>query len=317
MSPQPHRPARFGARRSTPGAGMLLALYPAAWRRRYGDELDALIVDMHADGGRAPWRARVDLIASAARVRLQGSGGADRRIRSGSSLVLWAWALLVLAGAIVVKTSEHWQRALPAHAGSGAHAAFDGLTVAAIVCAVLIAGGIAMMLPAAARFLREGGWHVLRTRALTAIALTVVVVPALVALAVWAHGLTVAQRNGHDAVYGAAVVCWAVLAAACLLAWTSVATRCARELRCPRGVLRVQGLIAPVVAIAMIAMTVATGAWWAVVGHDAPGALTGGSAAAHPSALVPQLVLAATLMVVASVIATIGAARADVALGEL
>ena len=40
-------------------------------------------------------------------------------------------------------------------------------------------------------------------------------------------------------------------------------------------------------------MTVATAAWWAVVGHRAPAALTGGSAAAHPSALVPQLVIAA------------------------
>ena len=104
---------------------------------------------------------------------------------------------------------------------------------------------------------------------------------------------------------------------ACLLAWTSVATRCAQELHCPRTVLRAQGLIAPVVAIAMVAMTVATGAWWAVVGRHAPAALTGGSAGAHPSALVPQLMLAAALMVVATVMAMIGAARADVALGEL
>jgi hypothetical protein len=231
--------------------------------------------------------------------------------------VLCAWALFVLAGAIVVKTSEHWQRALPAHTGAGAHAAFDGLAVAAIVSAALVASGITMTLPATARFIREGGWRALRGRALTAFALTAVVVPALVAISVWAHGLTVAQRNGHDAGYRAAVVCWAMLAAACLLAWTSVATRCARELRCSRRVLRAEGLIAPLVAIAMVAMTVATGAWWAVVGHDSPAALTGGSAGGHPSALVPQLVLAAVLMIVATVVAIIGAARADVALGEL
>ncbi len=317
MSPQPRRRPRTGARRPTPGAGMLLALYPAAWRQRYGDELDALIVDMHAGDRRGRWRVRADLIVSAARVRLHGSGGADRRIRSGSSLVLWAWALFVLAGTIVAKTSEHWQRALPPHAGAGAPAAFDGFVAAAVVSAVLVAAGIALMLPATARFIRDGGWRVVRGRALIAIALTAVVVPALVAIGVWAHGLTVAQRNGHDAGYGAAVVCWAGLAAACLLAWTSVATRCAREVRCRRGVLRAQALIAPVIAIAMIAMTVATAAWWAVVGRDAPGALTGGSAGAHPSALVPQLVLAAVLMVAATVIATVGAARADVALGEL
>ena len=306
-----------GGRGPTPGAGMLLALYPAAWRRRYGDELDALIVEMHADGGRARWRVRADLVVSAARVRLQGGGDPGQRIRSGSSLVLWAWALFVLAGAIIVKTTEHWQQALPARTGSGAQAAFDGLAVAAIVCAVLIAGAIAMMLPATARFVRDGGWPLIRTRALTAIVLSVIVVPALAAISLWAHGLTAAQRNGHDALYGAAVLCWAALAAACLLAWTALATRCARELQTPRATLRVQALIAPVVAIAMVAMTVATGVWWVVVGHDAPGALTGGSGAAHPSALVAPLVVAVVLMLVATVVAAVGAVRADVALGEL
>ncbi|HEX3757385.1 MAG TPA: hypothetical protein VHW23_01705, partial [Kofleriaceae bacterium] len=172
-------------------------------------------------------------------------------------------------------------------------------------------------LPAAARFVRDGGWPVIRTRALAAVAVTAGVVPALVAISVWANGLTVGQRNGHDAVYGAAVVCWAGLAAACLLAWTAVATRIARELRCRRTVLCAEALIAPVVAIAMAAMTVATVAWWAEVAHRDPAALTGGAAAAHPSALVPALALAAVLMVVATALAAVGAVRADHALGEL
>jgi hypothetical protein len=317
ISPEPRGGTPIGTGRSWPGAGMLLALYPGAWRRRYGDELDALIVDMHGDGGRGRWRVRADLIASAARVRLHGGGDAGRRIGGGASLVLWAWALFVLAGAILVKTTEHWQAALPAHAGTGAHVAFDVLTVAAIVSAVLVAAGIALVLPATARFARDGGLRVVRSRALVAIALTAVVVPGLIAIAVWGHGLTVAQRNGHDALYGAAVVAWAALGAACLLAWTAVATRIARELRCRRAVLRAQALIAAVVALAMAAMTVATGAWWAIVGHRAPGALIGGSAAAHPSALAAPLVLAAALMVAATVIAVLGSVRAEVALGEL
>jgi hypothetical protein len=317
MSSEPSGRPPAKPRRLVPGAGVLLLLYPAAWRRRYGDELDALIVDMHADRGRARWRIRSDLIASAVRVRLQGPGGAGQRIASGGSLVLWAWALFVLAGGIVAKTSEHWQRVLPGHAGPAAHVAFDGLTVAAIGSATLVAAGIALTLPAAARFLRDGGWPRVRMRALAAVALTAAVIPALVAIGAWAHGLTDAQRNGHDAVYGAAVLCWGALAAACLLAWTAVATRIASELRCRRGVLCAQAVIAPVVAIAMAAMTAATLVWWAIVARRSPAALTGGSLAAHPSPLVPQLALAAVLMVVATCIAGIGAARADAALGEL
>jgi hypothetical protein len=309
------RPTKL--RRLVPGAGMLLLLYPAAWRRRYGDELDALIVDMQADRGRERWRIRADLIASAIRVRLQGPGDAGRRIVSGGSLVLWAWALFVLAGAIVAKTSEHWQRVLPGHAGPAARVAFDGLTVAAIGSAALVAAGITLTLPATGRFLRDGGWPRVRTRALAAVALTAGVVPALVAISAWAHGLTDAERNGHDVLYGAAVVGWGALAAACLLAWTAVATRIAGELRCRRGVLCAQAVIAPVVAITMAAMTIATLAWWAIVARRSPAALTGGSTAAHPTALVPQLALAALLMVVATCIAAIGAARADAALVEL
>ena len=108
-----------------------------------------------------------------------------------------------------------------------------------------------------------------------------------------------------------------MLGAACLLAWTSVATKIASGLRCSRAVLRAEALIAPVVAGAMAVMTVAAAAWWAIVGHDHPAALTGGSTAAHPSAVVPQLVIAAALMFTATVIAGVGAVRADVALAEL
>jgi hypothetical protein len=37
-------------------ASGLLRLYPAAWRARYGEELQALLVESSA-GGRVPWRA--------------------------------------------------------------------------------------------------------------------------------------------------------------------------------------------------------------------------------------------------------------------
>jgi len=301
--------------RFTPGPTTLLALFPAAWRRRYGDELDALILDMHADGRRTGAHLQLDLLRAAARERLRGGGDPGRRMRGGASLVLWAWALFVVAGAIVAKTSEHWQQALPGQAA--AHVAFTAFTVIAVVVAAAIAGGVAIPLPAVWRLVREGGWPRLRRRVAWASGLTVTAAMATVALVVWAHGLTPADRNGHDQLFATGFVAWGVLVVACLFAWTAVATRIVADIRCDRTVLRVQAWLAPGVAFAMAAMTAAMLVWWAVVGARSPGALTGGSAVAHPSPLVPELALAAVLMVVATVIAALGAVRADLAYTEL
>jgi hypothetical protein len=318
-SPGPHRPVNRPRVRSAPGPIALLALYPAAWRRRYGDELDALILDMHADGRDTGWRVRADVLRAVAREHLGGGqrGDPSRRIEGGASLVLWAWAVFVLAGAIVAKTTEHWQRSLSGHPASIAEVAFGGLIVVAAAAAVLVAAGIALTLPAAIRLLREGGWSRIRSRTLVAAALTVAAVAATIVLVAWAHRVTVLDRNGHDSLYAGVFLCWAALVGATVLAWTAVATGIARGLRCGRAVLCAHALLAPVVTVLMAVMTAATVAWWAIVGHNSPAALTGGASAAQASAIVPQLVVAGALMLIATTIAAVGAARADAALPEL
>jgi hypothetical protein len=318
-APDPDGPAR-GPRgsRPLPGPTRLLIFYPAAWRRRYGDELDALILDMHADGRDTGWRLRADLLRGAVRQRLLGFGGDPAsRIRGGASLVLWAWALFVLAGALVAKTSEHWQQGMPAHPNQLADAAYAGLTAVAVVTALLVAAGIAVTLPAATRFLRAGGWRAVRGRATLAVGLTAATALATAGLVAWAHRVSPAGRNGSDGLYVAGFVAWALLGAGALLAWTSLATRIARGLECRRAVLRTQAVIAALVAVAMAAMTAATVIWWATVAGNSAAALTGGSDVAHPTAVVPQLVIAAALMVAATGIAVSGAARADLALHRL
>jgi hypothetical protein len=302
------RHARRARRRFTPGPTTLLALYPAAWRRRYGDELDALILDMDADGRNTGTRMRVDLMRAAARERLR-AGDPSRQVRGGASLVLWAWALFVIGGAILAKTSEHWQQALPG--ASAAHVAFSVLKVVAFAGSAAVAAGIAITLPSAWRLLRSGGWARIRARGLLALLLSAGLVAATIAISTWAHGLSSAQRNGHDHIYAAAFVAWGALVAACQFAWTSLATRIAADVACERAILRVQARLAPAVAIAMAAMTLAALVWWAVVGSRAPGALTGGSTLAHPSPVVPTLVVAAVLMVAATVVAVVGATRAE------
>ena len=287
-------------------AGRLLRFYPKGWRVRYGEELRALIVDM-SDGGRVAWRMRADVATAGVRERLRGGGIGDAR--GGGRLVLWAWALFVLAGAIVAKSSEHWQSELPAGGHAAATAAFTALVAIAIAASVLVLAGIALAVPSLVAFLRAGGWPRVRAPILAAGALTVALGAATVALAAWAHGLTPRARNGHDALYGAAFLTWVALAAASLLAWTRAATFTADQLSLSPTTLQLHARLARAVAFAMATMTAATIVWWAVVASS-PAALTGGPPSSHASAAVPSLIVAVIVMLLATGLGGVGARRA-------
>ena len=287
-------------------AERLLRWYPAAWRDRYGEEMTGLIVDM-SDGRRLSWRLRADVAAAGARERLRVRGG---DARSGGRVVLWAWAIFVLAGMIVAKTSEHWQSALPAGGHPVASVSFVALTVLGAATAVLVLAGIALTIPSLIALLRSGRWPQIRRWILTAATLTTVLVAATAGLAAWAHGLTPHARNGHDALYGAAFFAWAALAATTVLAWTKAATATADRLNLSSTTLQLHARMTTVIAILMALMTAATVAWWVAVAIVAPGALTGTPAAPHASPVVPALIMAAVLMTVATTLATAGARRA-------
>ena len=144
---------------------------------------------------------------------------------------MWAWALFILGGAIVGKSTEHWQSAMPAGAGhSAATAAFDVLTGGAVLTGVLVLAGIGLALPSMLGWLRGGGWRHIRGPIVTAAWLSAAVVVATIGLVAWAHGLTAHARNGRDGAYRIAFLAWAALCAATLLAWTSAAARTARHL---------------------------------------------------------------------------------------
>lgn len=300
-------------------AGRLLRCYPRRWRSRYGEELQALVVDM-SDGGRVSWRMRADLACAGLRQRLRAAGvGADgtpdAQARGGAGLVLWAWALFVFAGALVQKTSEHWQQGLP-----GGHrvasVAFDVLIGVAVLASLLVLAGIALAAPSLLRLLGDGGWPRIRRRIRTAGVATVIVIAATVGLVLRAHGLSAHQRAGADAVYAGAFAVWALLGLGVLLAWTAAAVRTERCLQLPVRRLGVQVRLAAVVAGAMGVMTAATAVWWIAVGERAPAALTG-SHAVHASAAVPQLILALVLMLLASGLSGFGARQATRSLPAL
>lgn len=290
----------------------LLRLYPPSWRRRYGDELETLILDM-SGSERVPWRIRTDVAVAGARERLGAAGlggdSPDARVRGGASLVLWAWALCVVAGAIVQKTSEHWQQALPTGSHTAATVAFDSLVGVAIAAAVVVAVGVALTLPALRRCVRGGGWAQIRRPVTRAMALTAVFAGATVGLVAWAHGLSPRDRQGHDAAYALVATAWALLGAGTLGSWTLAATRTAARLALPDSLLRLEARLASTVAAALGVMAAATAVWWVSVADVAPTALTG-SLGTHSSAFVPQLVVAMMLMLAAVALGVAGARRA-------
>ncbi len=275
----------------------LLLFYPRPWRERYGEELLA-VVEAASGGGRVPVRIRLDVIRAGLAQRLRSSGlvgdevPPEARAKAGLALVLWAWALFVLAGVALQKTSEHWQSAVPHADRAVPAAAFDGVVVAAAIGSAFVLLGVALAARPLHAFLRSGG----RPRWRPAALLSVLTAAVLVAVVAWAHHLTAAQRNGGDRFYGGAFLLLAACAAGSLAAWTHLGATTARRLSLETGTLRLEARIAAVVTWTMAAMTGATVVWWASVAGAAAPAST--------------MIVVAAAMVFASCLAGAGTVRA-------
>ncbi len=88
-------------------ARLALALYPLAYRRRYGEEMESLL----EDGGATPATV-IDLTRGALRAHLRpepgvaGAVGAEERLRGGLAVVLGCWLVFAVAGLALYKTTE-------------------------------------------------------------------------------------------------------------------------------------------------------------------------------------------------------------------
>jgi hypothetical protein len=293
----------------------LLQCYPPRWRARYGEELQALIVE--ASGGRrVPWRMRLDITLAGGRERLRASGLAGdslppaERSRAGVLLVLCAWMLFVVAGFGVEKFSEHWRSVTPASRLGLPAGAFDVLVGAAVTGTVLVLGGVACVAPSLASYLRGGGWRAIRHAVIRAALSTSLAVAVTLALAAWAHRLSSAQRNGHDLAYAIGFAGWALLMLACVVTWTSAGVTVARRIEFSARLLRCEVWLAVAVTATMAAMTVATIVWWVALADAAPWFFADRPAGSTASALVPQLVFALLLMLVATSLGMAGVLRA-------
>ncbi len=275
-----------------------LRWFPRPWRARYGAELSALLEHLDAFE-RSSWTTRFDLARAGLRERLRilapGPLPPEEKAREGAILVLYAWMLFVVGGFALAKLSEHWQavtspaeRPLPAHA-------FDVLYVAAGIGSALVVIGVAVSLPALFSLLRRGGWIEIRRPVIRALVLSALALGLTIGLSRWAHSLTPAQRNGSDGLYNAAFAAWLSVGVSCLFAWAVAAASVARRLELAPVARQLESLLAVGVGISMLVMTTAAMVWWAAL--------------ANVASIEPNMLVASMLIVSATALGLIGAAR--------
>ncbi len=218
--------------------------------------------------------------------------------------------LFVLGGFGVQKASEHWAAVTPLARQGLPAAAFDVLVVGAAVGSTLVLVGVAVSLPGLMALIRRGGWTEIRRPIIRAVSVSLLAVVATFGLVAWAHSLTPAARNGHDAIYSGAFLAWVMLFAACLFAWAVAAAATARRLSLPAGLLRLEVWLGVSVSVSMSVMAIATAVWWAALANAAPWFFEGRPVGSTASALTPNMIVPTMLMLCATLLGLTGATRA-------
>jgi uncharacterized membrane protein YidH (DUF202 family) len=286
----------------------ILRWYPPSWRQRYGEELTALMEDAYGVGPLPP-RVRVATARSGLveRVRASGLGpsAADQspeaRSRRGSLLVLCAWALCVIGGAMFAKLNEHWDAGLARPDRVLPTVGYDVVQGAAALGALIVLAAGLLVAPTFLRALRQDGWSLVRrqVRAVTVIAGSTLVLMA--PLVVWAQHLSTRQRNGGLDIYTAAFLAVGLGLVATVGAVTSATVSLVQAVHLPRRSLHRLGRLALLMSGVMVALLAGLTLWWATLAADAPSALGGPVPA--------DLVVAGLLMVLGCVTAVVGARR--------
>ncbi len=246
-------------------ARQALRLYPLAYRRRYGDEMRALLDDQ-------PPRPRtvLDLIRGAVRAHVRpadapaGVVDAGDRVRASTSGVLLCWVFFAAAGFGYYKTTEDAPFAAVGRAHQllrDAHLAVQVLAVTASVTVVL--GALPLIFSALKQARRNPALR--RTVALPCL-------PVLVFGALTAAVLAIAHAQGpnHTADAGYAIaVAWGIAGLAC---GASCVLACRAALfSTPAGVRQLRAALAAgtVITVAMLAIATVTAVYAIALAADA------------------------------------------------
>jgi hypothetical protein len=286
-------------------ARLALALYPLAYRRRYGEEMAALVEDQ----GSSP-RVVADLARGAMRAHLRPEPAVARsldggdRVRLGISAVLVCWALFGAAIVAFAKTTEGhgFVAAAAAHPLlGGAHLALGLLFV--LASAAFLLGAVPLVALALAQARRRPG---VRRAALAAAGCVAALIVATAALVLVANGHPAPSEGARAAILAG----WACVAIACALGCAVAARRGLFAAAMPAGALRLAAACAAVLAAAMVAIALATLAYLVgLVASATALAASPNGPLGTPDTRV-SLLLVLVVMAAAAVPAALGAARA-------
>ncbi len=292
----------------------LLRWYPPSWRARYGDEFVTLLED-RLGGTPATMRLRLSVAYAGVRERSYGSGfigarsSASAQRRTGSLIVLVGWAAMMIGGAGLAKTAEHFSPALPVKSRFVARFAYDMTAVAGVTGTLLVLAGAAVALPAFIRFLGANNWSRVRgaiERALIAIGVLIV---ATAGLAFWAHHLNDAQRNGANHLYSVSFLAFVLLVVVTLglLTWAGVGAATKIDLS-PR-VLHLEQYFAYGVTLASSVAFGGATIWWIQISRHAPWFFNAARAGVATSPWSLNMVLTAIVMALGTATALWGSSR--------
>ncbi|MHB2000181.1 MAG: hypothetical protein ACYCSI_08345 [Solirubrobacteraceae bacterium] len=287
--------------------------YPASWRARYGDELADLI--LATSGGGVPWRTRIDMLRSGGVERVRrfglGSGSApNARVRAGALITLCGFAIFLVGAAVFQRFAENWQELKGPVSVPAAGDAILATKILAPLAALAVLCGILLALPGALGVMVKERWMTARVPLRWALRLSVAAVASLALIAIWAHGLSASQRNGHDTAYEIGFSAMALIYVACLATWTIAALSIATRIELGPRMARVQAWLAASVGLAMLAIAAASGVWWATLAQRLPWVLHGLSVAGPASPVTRPLLVSGGLIALGAAIGACGGAIA-------
>jgi hypothetical protein len=295
-------------------ARLSLDLYPLAYRRRYGDEMRALLDDRPATQ-----RIVLDLIRGALVAHLHPENGpagavdATDRVRASASGVLMCWVLFAAAGSAFYKTTEDQPFSAAGHVHPllrDAHVGVQAVALAASGMVVLAA--LPLILAAVAWARREPGrW---RTVALPIVPVIVFAILTAVVVAI-AHGR---GANAHPSGAGSGLaVVWGIAGLACGVA-CALACRAAL-FATPVAPSRLRAALAygAFVTVAMFLIAAATATYAIALATDAASVAAESNGPFQVLSVTASLILVTIVMVFAALLAATATRRGWRVRGEL
>lgn len=286
-------------------ARLALGLYPLAFRRRYGDEMDALLEQTPTRMGTV-----LDLIRGAALAHVRPTAAATDlvdppdRVRASVSGVLACWVLFVVAGLGFYKTTEDapFVSAGQAHPLlGGAHVSVQALAAAGSAAVVL--GALPLIFAALAQARRQPSLRRL-----------VLLGPLAVLLFAGLTGVVAAIAHADQSprpttVGGVVFVVWGLAGVSCAAVCVVAARRALFALPVARWRLLAAFGCAALVTAAMAAITLATAAYAIALPLDAAHLASGANGPLQAISTSASLVLQVIAMALATTLGVITTRR--------